>query len=84
MKGKLALFISERKQLRRSTALKSKQAQSRQKIREEQAKVLADIADKKNMKVEDIRRLTQEELLAEAKLTEQINLKSLGTHFSSS
>ncbi|KAK7099051.1 vacuolar protein sorting-associated protein 72 homolog isoform X2 [Littorina saxatilis] len=67
----------ERKSMRRSTALKSKQTQSRQKRREEQAKVIADIADKKNVNVEDVRRLTQEELLVEAKLTEQINLKSL-------
>ena len=66
--------------MRRSTALKSQQTQSRQKRREEQARILADIADKKNVKVEDVRRLTQEELLAEAKITEQINLKSLGKH----
>lgn len=32
------------------------------------------------MTVEDVRRLTQEELLAEAKITEQINLKSLGKY----
>lgn len=66
--------------MRRSTALKSQQTQSRQKRREEQAKILADIADRKNVKVEDVRRLTQEELLAEAKITEQINLKSLGEY----
>lgn len=73
--------LSERKSVRRSTALKSQQTQSRQKRREEQAKILADIADRKNVKVEDVRRLTQEELLAEAKITEQINLKSLGEYF---
>ena len=67
--------------MRRSTALKSQQTLSRQKRREEQAKILADIADRKNVKVEDVRRLTQEELLAEAKITEQINLKSLGEYF---
>ena len=67
--------------MRRSTALKSQQTQSRQKRREEQARILADIADRKNVKVEDVRRLTQEELLAEAKITEQINLKSLGESF---
>ena len=73
--------LSERKSVRRSTALKSQQTLSRQKRREEQAKILADIADRKNVKVEDVRRLTQEELLAEAKITEQINLKSLGEYF---
>ncbi|XP_076450232.1 vacuolar protein sorting-associated protein 72 homolog [Babylonia areolata] len=67
----------ERKSLRKSTAVKSKQTQSRQKQREEQAKMLAEIADRNNVKVEDVRRLTQEELLAEAKVTEQINMKSL-------
>nr|KAG5689648.1 hypothetical protein BaRGS_029887 [Batillaria attramentaria] len=67
----------ERKSLRRSTAQKSKETQSRQKRREETARILKDIALKKNVKVEDVRRLTQEELLAEAKITEQINLKSL-------
>jgi len=35
-----------------------------------------DIAARKN--VAAVRRLTQEELLAEAKITEQSNLKSLG------
>lgn len=70
----------ERKSLRKSTAIKSKQTQSRQKQREEQAKMLAEIADRNNVKVEDVRRLTQEELLAEAKVTEQINMKSLETY----
>ncbi|KAK7473770.1 hypothetical protein BaRGS_00034993 [Batillaria attramentaria] len=70
----------ERKSLRRSTAQKSKETQSRQKRREETARILKDIALKKNVKVEDVRRLTQEELLAEAKITEQINLKSLETY----
>lgn len=70
----------ERKSLRKSTALKSQATQSRQKIREEQARILRDIADRKNVTVEDVRRLTQEELLAEAKITEQINLKSLETY----
>lgn len=37
---------------------------------------MKDIAAKKN--VSEVRRLTQEELLAEAVITEQLNLKSLG------
>ncbi|KAK7473760.1 hypothetical protein BaRGS_00034983 [Batillaria attramentaria] len=72
--------VQKRKSLRRSTAQKSKETQSRQKRREETARILKDIALKKNVKVEDVRRLTQEELLAEAKITEQINLKSLETY----
>ncbi|KAL8614462.1 hypothetical protein ACOMHN_007798 [Nucella lapillus] len=70
----------ERKSLRKSTTIKSKQTQSRQKQREHQAKMLAEIADRNNVKVEDVRRLTQDELLAEAKVTEQINMKSLETY----
>lgn len=70
----------ERKSLRRSTAIKSRETQSRQKRREATAQILKDIALKKNVKVEDVRRLTQEELLAEAKVTEQINVKSLETY----
>ena len=38
--------------------------------------MLKEIAARKNMAA--VRRLTQEELLAEAKITEQINIKSLG------
>ncbi|VEL16386.1 unnamed protein product [Protopolystoma xenopodis] len=38
--------------------------------------ILAEIAQRKN--VPEVRRLTQEELLAEAKITEEINRRSLG------
>ncbi|KAF8563628.1 hypothetical protein P879_11110 [Paragonimus westermani] len=42
--------------------------------------ILAEIAQRKN--VPEVRRLTQEELLAEAKLTEELNRRSLGQFFS--
>lgn len=38
--------------------------------------LLAEIAQRKNLP--EVRRLTQEELLAEAKITEEINRRSLG------
>lgn len=41
--------------------------------------MLAEIAQRKN--VPEVRRLTQEELLAEAKVTEEINRRSLGKDF---
>ncbi|KAH9512375.1 Vacuolar protein sorting-associated protein 72 [Bulinus truncatus] len=70
------IYVSpERKSLRRSTALKSEAASSRQKLDLEKDKILKDMAIKKN--VSHIRRMTQEELLEEAKITEILNMKSL-------
>ncbi|XP_047026405.1 vacuolar protein sorting-associated protein 72 homolog [Helicoverpa zea] len=67
---RIALDASvERKSIRQSTAVKSAETQQRIKIRSELKK-------KKVKKVED-RMPTQEELLAEALITEQENLKSL-------
>lgn len=62
--------------MRRSTALKSEAATSRQKLDIEKDKMLKDMAAKKN--VSGVRRMTQEELLEEAKITEIQNMKSLG------
>ena len=62
--------------MRKSTASKSADMELRQKERDAHNKRLKDIALRKN--VSDVRRLTQEELLEEAKRTEIINLKSLG------
>ncbi|KAI8743611.1 vacuolar protein sorting-associated protein 72 isoform X2 [Biomphalaria glabrata] len=70
------IYVSpERKSVRRSTALKSEAASSRQKLDLEKDKMLKDMAAKKN--VSHIRRMTQEELLEEAKITEIQNMKSL-------
>lgn len=63
------------KQLRTSTLERSKQAVHKQELNA-QEKVMKGIAAKRN--VSNVRRLTQEELLAEAKITEQQNLRSLG------
>ena len=49
---------------------------SRQKVDIEKEKMLKELAVKKN--VASIRRMTQEELLEEAKITEMENMKSLG------
>ena len=65
--------------LRRSTAEKSSVSAQREtsaREREARAAMLRSIAERK--KVASVRRLTQEELLAEALVTEQINLRSLG------
>lgn len=66
----------EKKSLRKSTAEKSKSTEDCIREREAKAELLRQIAEKK--KVAEVRRLTQEELLAEARITEQINLRSLG------
>lgn len=65
----------EKKTLRKSTADRSKQREEREKERELKAKILKDIAIQK--RVAEVRRLTQEELLEEAKITEELNLQSL-------
>ena len=62
--------------MRRSTALKSEAAASRQKLDQQRDQMMKDMASRK--KVDHIRRMTQEELLEEAKITEKQNLKSLG------
>jgi len=64
-----------KKSLRNTTAAKSAAVVERAKEREAHSKMLKEIAARKN--VPEVRRLTQDELLEEAKLTEQINLKSL-------
>ena len=66
----------ERKQLRQSTAQKSALREKREKELEVRKKMMKEIAAKKN--VTEVRRLTQEELLEEAKETEAINLQALG------
>ncbi|XP_060066882.1 vacuolar protein sorting-associated protein 72 homolog [Ylistrum balloti] len=65
----------EKKSLRKSTAIKSSAREEREKVREMKQKMLKDIAAQK--RVAEVRRLTQEELLAEAEITEELNLKSL-------
>ena len=62
--------------MRRSTAIKSEAAMSKQKIDAQKDKMLKELAVKKN--VASIRRMTQEELLEEAKITERENMQSLG------
>lgn len=71
------IYVSpvERKSVRQSTALKSEAAASRQKLDQQRDQMLKDMASRK--KVDHIRRMTQEELLEEAKITEKQNLKSL-------
>ncbi|XP_059144399.1 vacuolar protein sorting-associated protein 72 homolog [Physella acuta] len=72
----IQIYVSpERKSVRRSTALKSEAATSRQKLDIEKDKMMKDMAAKKN--VSGVRRMTQEELLEEAKITEIQNMKSL-------
>ena len=73
-------FISylDKKSLRHSTAEKAKELVMREKEREARNKMMKEIAARKN--VTDVRRLTQEELLEEAKMTEELNLKSLGKY----
>lgn len=65
----------EKKALRKSTAEKSRSTEDCIREREAKAELLRQIAEKK--KVAEVRRLTQEELLAEAKITEEINMRSL-------
>ena len=50
------------------------------KEREARAKIMKEMAARKN--VQEVRRLTQEELLKEAKITEKLNLESLGKLYS--
>lgn len=73
----MLLFLASRSK-RSSTAQKSSEHMKREHERtvKEKEKMLKEIAARKNLSA--VRRLTQEELLAEAKLTEQINIKSLG------
>ncbi|KAL5016487.1 hypothetical protein ScPMuIL_006076 [Solemya velum] len=68
----------EKKSVRKSTLDKSKAVANRQQQREARAKMLKDFANRKN--IAEVRRLTQEELLAEAKITEELNLKSLANY----
>ena len=70
------LFLSERRNLRKSTVEKAKETEERGKVLEAKTKLMKDFAKRKNLS--DVRRLTQEELLAEAKITEKQNLQSLG------
>lgn len=65
----------EKKTLRKSTADKTKEREDREKTRVAREKMLKDMAAQKN--VAEVRRLTQEELLKEAKLTEEENIQSL-------
>ncbi|XP_064645478.1 vacuolar protein sorting-associated protein 72 homolog [Lineus longissimus] len=69
------IYHSEKKSLRRSTAKKSEAAEIRKKARDERTKMMKEIAAKKN--VPEVRRLTQEELLEESKITERENAQSL-------
>jgi hypothetical protein len=70
------LNFTEKKSLRRSTAVKSEAAEIRKKVRDERTKMMKEIAARKN--VPEVRRLTQEDLLAESKITEKLNQQSLG------
>ncbi|CAC5410908.1 VPS72 [Mytilus coruscus] len=65
----------EKKTLRKSTADKTKEREDREKTKEAREKMLKEMAAQKN--VAEVRRLTQEELLEEAKITEEENLQSL-------
>ncbi|ELU03616.1 hypothetical protein CAPTEDRAFT_166924 [Capitella teleta] len=66
------------KSVRRSTLQKSAETVALQEERAVKAKMMKQMAAKKN--VSEVRRLTQAELLAEAKITEEINLKALETY----
>jgi vacuolar protein sorting-associated protein 72 len=57
---------------------KTKEIQDKEKTRVAREKMLKDMAAQKN--VAEVRRLTQEELLKEAKITEAENLQSLGNY----
>jgi len=65
----------QRKTLRQSTKSKSQATEDREKERVVREKNMKEVAARKN--VSEVRRLTQKELLEEAKMTERINLKSL-------
>lgn len=69
------LSIEEKKGIRKSTQLKSAETVKRQR---ERAEVERRRAMSKRDRAPSLPRLTQEELLEEAKITEEINLKSLG------
>ncbi|KAK3585002.1 hypothetical protein CHS0354_024915 [Potamilus streckersoni] len=64
-----------KKAVRQSTSNLSQSVALRQQERDARAKMLKEIAAAK--KVPEVRRLTQEELLEEAKITEEMNLKSV-------
>lgn len=67
----------DRSSLRKSTCDKTRSTEDCVREREARSAVMRQIAERKH--VADVRRLTQEELLAEAKITEKINLRSLET-----
>ena len=72
----LFFLSSVRKSRRSATMMKHTEFQMRMQEREVKAKQLkASIAKRP---VAQVRRLTQEELLEEAKITEKLNLQSLG------
>ena len=62
--------------MRGTTDAKSKARARREEEREMKMKMIKGIAAQK--RVSEVRRLTQQELLEEAALTEELNLKSLG------
>ncbi len=66
--------------MRVSTAQKRKELEERQQERDARHKLKAKRASESGVSNEqsEMRRLTQEELLAEAKITEEINMASLG------
>ncbi|ESN94301.1 hypothetical protein HELRODRAFT_69169 [Helobdella robusta] len=68
----------KKKSIRKSTAEKSKCTEGILKERKAKAALNKLSGDKR--KITEMRRLTQEELLAEAKITEEINLASLETY----
>ena len=70
----------DRSSLRKSTCDKTRSTEDCAREREARTAVIRQIADRKH--VADVRRLTQDELLAEAKITEKINLRSLGQYSS--
>ncbi|CAF1188779.1 unnamed protein product [Rotaria sordida] len=65
----------EAKTLRKSTSVKRVELEKRQKERQERRVYLKGVASLRNTR--EVRKLTQEELLEEAKITEEINLESL-------
>ncbi|XP_050396961.1 vacuolar protein sorting-associated protein 72 homolog [Patella vulgata] len=71
--------LIERKSKRAATAVKSQATAKREKQREERTKMMKEMAARKN--VPEVRRLTQEELLSEAKITEAENKKSLENYY---
>jgi vacuolar protein sorting-associated protein 72 len=74
-----AVLSNENKTFRSSTALKRKELEERQKEREAKSKT-SKKASSSTMTLDEFKRLTQEELLAEAKITEKINLASLDAY----